>query len=70
MAGEKFLPHLTVDSWMKGFVSKLLEITHAQWIFRCITKHHSNKGTKVLAIQEDLMRELERLLDTGVEGVT
>ena len=24
---------LTVDSWMKGFISKLLEMTHAQWIF-------------------------------------
>ena len=54
---------------MKGFVSKLIAMTHAQWIFRCITKHHHTKGTKVLAIQEDLMREIERLLDTGVEGV-
>ena len=39
---------LTVDSWMKGFVGKLIEMTHKQWIFRCITKHHRTKGTKAL----------------------
>ena len=54
---------------MRGFTLKLFEMTHAQWIFRCITKHHSTKGTKVLAKQETLMREIENLLDTGVEGV-
>ena len=66
---DKHHPYLTVDSWIKGFVSKLLEMTHAQWIYRCITKHHKTKGTKVLAVQEDLMTEIERLLDTGAEGV-
>ena len=25
---------LTADSWVKGLVSKLLEMTHAQWIFQ------------------------------------
>ena len=44
-------------------------MTHAQRIFRCITKHHRTKRTKVQAIQEDVMREIERLLNTGVEGV-
>ena len=66
---DKHHPYLTEDSWMKGFMTKLLEMTHAQWIFCCITKHHKTKGTKVLAVQEDLMTEIERLLDTGAEGV-
>ena len=39
---------LTADSWMKGLVSKLLEMTHAQWIFRCISKHHHTKGSLVM----------------------
>ena len=60
---------LTVDSWLKGFVGKLLELTHSQWIYRCITKHHKTKGTKVLAAREDLFQEIERLLDVGTEGV-
>ena len=41
---------LTVDSWLKGFVGKLLELTHSQWIYRCITKHHKTKGTKVFSV--------------------
>ena len=32
--------NLSADSWMKGFVGKLLAMTHSQWIFRCISKHH------------------------------
>jgi len=64
-----FLQHsdtrLTVDSWLKGFVSKLLAMTHAQWIFRCITKHHRTKGTIVLKATEDLLQEVERQLSMG-----
>ena len=60
---------MTVDSWLKGFVGKLLELTHSQWIYRCITKHHKTKGTKVLAAREDLFQEIKRLLDVGTEGV-
>ena len=40
---------VTVDSWLKSFLSKLLAMTHSQWLFRCITKHHRIKGTLVLA---------------------
>ena len=31
MASKK--TRLTVDSWMKGFVGKLIDMTHKQWIF-------------------------------------
>ena len=61
---------LTVNSWLKGFVSKLLEMTHAQWIFRCITKHHRTKGTIVLKATEDLLQEVERQLSMGVDNVS
>ena len=61
---------LTVDSWLKGFVGKLLEMTHAQWIFRCITKHHRTKGTIVLKATEDLLQEVERQLNMGADNVS
>ena len=57
MASKK--TRLTVDSWMKGFVGKLIEMTHKQWIFRCITKHHRPKGTKALASQQELLSAIE-----------
>ena len=50
-------------------MGQLLELTHAQWIFRCITKHHTTKGIKVLAAHKDLFQEIERQLDSDVEGV-
>ena len=52
---------------MKGLVGKLLEMTHAQWIFCCISKHHRTKGSLVLKANEDLFREIERQLDMGVD---
>ena len=51
---------LIADSWMKGLVGKLLEMTHTQWIFRCISKHHRTKGSLVLKANKDLLREIER----------
>ena len=54
---------------MKGFAAKLLEMTHAQWIFCCITKHHRTKGTKVLANQQGVLRAIEQQLDMGMASV-
>ena len=51
---------LTADSWVKGLVSKLLEMTHVQWIFRCISKHHPTKGSLVMKANKDLLSEIER----------
>lgn len=50
-------------------LDKLLEITHAQWILCCITKHHHIKGTIVLKAQEDLLKEIKQMLDMGVDSV-
>ena len=45
-------------------------MTHAQWIFRCITKHHRTKGTIVLKATEDLLQEVERQLNMGADNVS
>ena len=34
---------ITIDSWMRRFIDQLLSLTHSQWIFRNITKHHSSQ---------------------------
>ena len=60
---------LTADSWMKGFVSQLLSITHAQWIFRCITKHHHTNGTNALKSRQEVLTKIEQQLDKGLEGL-
>ena len=60
---------LTADSWMKGFVSQLLHITHSQWIFRCITKHHHTNGTNALKSREEVLTRIEQQLDKGLEAL-
>ena len=44
-------------------------MTHSQWLFRCITKHHRTKDTLVLARKEDLLKEIERQLDMEVDAI-
>ena len=54
---------------MKGFVSQLLSITHAQWIFCCITKHHHTNGTNALKSRKEVLTKVEQQLDKGLEGL-
>ena len=56
----------TIDSWMRGFLEQLLSLTHSQWIFRNITKHHSTNGTIQLDRRESILKEIERQLNLGV----
>ena len=58
-----------MDSWMKGFVGKLLEMAHTQWIFRCITKHHKTKGTKTLANRWAVLRAIENQFEMGLASL-
>jgi len=58
---------LSIESWMKGLIKHLLQLTHhAQWIFRDITKHHGSTGSLKLAAQEDVLKEVERQLELGL----
>ena len=70
---KRYLSHagasLTVDSWLKAFISKLMEMTHGMWIFRCISKHHRTKGSLVLASKAKLFKEIERQLAMGEEAI-
>ena len=61
--------NMAIDAWMRGFISKILEISHSQWIFRNLTKHHHTNGTISLAAREEVLREVERQLDLGLTGL-
>merc|ERR1712085_40202 len=51
---------------MKELINQLLALTHSQWIFRNITKHHSVNGTIQLEKRESVMKEIERQLDMSM----
>ena len=57
------LIHLTIDLWMWGLIRKLLNLTHSQWIFCNITKHHHNNGVVKLETKQDITKEIKRQLN-------
>ena len=61
---------LSIDSWTRGFLDKLLSLTHTQWICRNLTKHHRTKGTKALASREEILKEIEHQLCLGSDGLS
>lgn len=61
---------LSIDSWTRGLLDKLLALTHTQWICRNLTKHHRTQGTNALASREEIMKEIEHQLDLGSDGLS
>ena len=57
------------DDWMRHFISRILQITHAQWIFRNTTLHDKIRGTLRLKERKDLLKEVGRLVDIDPMGV-
>ena len=37
--------HLSIERWMKGLITKFLEVTHGQWLYRNVHAHNSISGT-------------------------
>ena len=54
---------------MKGFIGKLVSMTHAQWIYRNILKHHHEHGTKHLESREMILTEIEKMLEMGMQDL-
>jgi hypothetical protein len=60
---------LSPDKWATGLIIKLLETTHAQWLFRCIQTHNKAAGVQRTLRKEELQRKIERHLEEGTEDL-
>ena len=60
---------VTLDAWAIGLVTRLLEITHGQWIYRNVLVHDRTTGALATAVKEDLQRAIEDEVEKGVEGL-
>lgn len=49
------------QDWVKLFITKLIKISHTQWIFRNLTLHDKNIGHLTQLKRDELADELERL---------
>ncbi len=60
---------LLVESWSAGLVTKLLEVTHGQWLYQNVHVQDVVQGEKVINRKEMICRELETQLELGEEGL-
>jgi hypothetical protein len=61
--------HITGSEWMKGLASHLMHASHSQWIFRNFTLHDRQREYLQLQQCKDLLRELDKLIDTPPDEV-
>jgi hypothetical protein len=55
--------------WISGLITQLLQVTHTQWIYRCILVHSRMTGTLILAHKEELLKEVKNQLNIGPDGL-
>ncbi len=46
--------------WIASFITHLLQVAHAQWIYRCVHVHDCNTGILILAHKADLLNQGNR----------
>ena len=55
--------------WISGLITQLLQVTHTQWIYRCVLVHDRVTGTLISAHKEELLKEIEHQLSLGPDGL-
>jgi len=55
--------------WAKLFISKILHITHSQWIFRNFSLHDKRHGSLLKKKADEIALELESLAGVAIEDV-
>jgi hypothetical protein len=60
---------LNGTDWTKQFITKILQITHSQWIYQNILLHDKRQGYLHNKRSTELMKEMEALSDLAPEDV-
>ena len=64
--GGKYTP---TKKWAQLLVTKLLEVTHGQWLYRNIQIHDSSTGLLATQRKEKLQKLIEDQLELGGSGL-
>ena len=59
---------MSLDKWCTGLITRLLEITHGQWLYRNYIVHDPVSGTIATAKKEELVK-IERQRELGDAGL-
>jgi hypothetical protein len=60
---------LTGTDWMKKFATKLLSISHSQWLYRNFSLHNKIKGHLHLSHKAAVLEEIANLVTTPPEDI-
>ena len=60
---------LTIASWSKQLVSKILLLSHSQWIYRNVSLHNKNTGYLALQSRKKSLAQIEALAELPPAGV-
>jgi hypothetical protein len=55
--------------WISGLIKQLLQVTHSQWLYRNVVVHDRTTGTLIAEHKEELLKEIDRQKDIGVDGL-
>jgi hypothetical protein len=55
--------------WISGFITQLLQVTHTEWIYRCVLVHDRTTGILILMHKEELLKEIKHQLLLGADGL-
>ncbi len=55
--------------WNAGLIMQLLQVTHTQWIYRCMLVHDRTTGILISAHKADLLKEIEHQLSLGPDDL-
>ncbi len=60
---------MSLERSSSGLITRLLEITHGQWVYRNFIVHDPVLGTIATARKEEFLREIERQRELGDAGL-
>jgi hypothetical protein len=61
--------HCNTAIWGRDLVTRLLEVTHGQWLYRNVQVHDRISGMLATQRKEELQMEIERQQELGTEGL-
>lgn len=61
--------NMSLENCAKGFVVKILEATHGQWLYRNVVAHDLVGGLEAVKWKQELQVEIERQIELGGDGL-
>ena len=61
--------HISIERWTTGLITKLLEVTHAQWLYRNLHVNDLIPGTSATLRKEYIHMEIEKKQELSTDSL-